>query len=605
MTNNPYSDPLTPVPPTGPPNLPPEEFSALNSPPLMHPSEPTWIENRAADAMSWFRRNSPAKEPSRWLAGVGALLLLVAGIFMTIAKWQSINPAERLGGLVAVHMIVFTFGERLRTKLPDVSRALAHLGAGLFAASGIQAVSTIGRATGYVPIGGRWPLCCLVGGIVASIALEIQRERWSANYMRAEQLLALSLGGAGLAALAHVPIGIVAALLAASAYSLRRSHESVALGLTALATPFLGAIANDHWATGTPSDLGAIGHALGWAAPIAGVIGAGVVWMIARERSARDSKLGVALRICAATGLTANAIIGYAESGLHFGLAGLAWLAWGSLAIAAVVRKTTITSMLTTALLPGTVAVQLWQIDATRSTYALTFTGLCLLGIGAVAATKQSKLVGLSGHAGAGAAALALAYTADDFGHPTDMRILGGALILGAIATGLRGIFESKKDLKLGGAGLLALGLVAEISTIPTSHPFDIWVPIAIVLAAAGEWFLRRNGYLKARYPFATSALITSAYALGGQAALGTDVRTMIALGASIVLVAVGALAALNAVAVVGVATLLGTLAMTVGPRLATMPVWAQFALGGVVLFGLAVVVERRRMKLTASEPAE
>jgi hypothetical protein len=592
MTNNPLADP--PVPPTVPPLT---QFSALDATPPPEPAEPTWFEQRTADALAWFRKNSPAKEPSRWLAGVGALLLLVAGIFMTIAKWETITPPVRLGGLVVVHMIVLGLGERLRRTLPDVGRALAHLGAGLFAATGIQAVSTIGRAVGYDPTGGRWPLCCLIGGIAASIVLEVQRERWSAGFMRAEQLLALGLGGAGLAAIAHVPVGIVAAVLAASAYSLRRSNESVALGLTALATPFLGALANDHWGPGTALDVGAVGHVLAWAAPIAGVIGAGVVWMVARERSARDSKLGVALRICAAAGLLANAFIGYAESGLHFGAAGLAWLVWGGFAAAAVAKKSTTLGTLSAALLPGAAAVQLWELDATRNVYALTFTGLCLAGITAVIASKQSKLAGLMGLAGTGSAALALGVTADSFGRPTDLRIVGGALILAAIASGLRGIIDAKNDLKAWGVGLLALGLVAEISTIPTARPFDIWVPIAIVVTALGEWALRKKGYITARYPFAAASILTSTYVLAGQAAIGTDVRTMMAIGASIVLVAIGALAALNAVAVIGVATLLGTLAMTAGPQLAAMPVWAQFALGGVVLFGLAVVVERRRMK--------
>jgi hypothetical protein len=605
MTSEPHpSLSVPPFPPLDPaldpaldPGPNPPAQTALYREPV--PSEPTWGETVGANAMTWFRNNSPAAEPSRWLAGVGALLLLVAGIFVTIARWKSITPPLRLGGLVLVHSTVLVLGERLRHRLPDVGRALAHLGAGLFAATGIQAVSTLGGAAGYAPIGGRWPLCCLVGGIAASVVLEVQRERWSAGYMRAEQVLAVALGGAGFAALASVPVGVVAAVLAAAAFSFRRSHEATAFGLVALATPVLGTLADDHWGSGTARDLGSVGSALAWAAPTAGIVGAVVVWLIARERSARDSRLGTTLRAFAAGGLVFNLVIGYARSGLQLGIAAFAWLVLGGLVATALALKSDKLSILSAALFPAVTAIQLWQLDATRSSYLGVFVGLCGIGIAAIATTTASavpRVVARLGQALTYSSAFGLTYTADAFDAPTDVRVLGVTLALGGIATGLRGLLESNRNLKVWGAGVIALGVLAEVSTIPTSHPFDIWIPLAIVLSAVGEGLLRKFGTVSGRYAFATPSIITSLYVLSGQAIIGTDNRAMMAIGSAIALVVIGATAARNAVAVVGVITLLGSLTLALGPSLATMPLWAQFASGGVVLFGLAAVIERRRM---------
>ncbi len=570
-------------------------FGPPSAPPLGSPAEPTWFDRGVESAMAWFRRNSPAKEPSRWLAGVGALLLLVAGLSMTIAKWQSISSPMRLGGLVLIHLIVVVLAERLRATLPDVARALVHLGSGLFAATGIQAVSTLGKAVGYEPMGGRWPLCCFVGGIAASIALEVQRRRWAARWMQGELVLAVGLAGVGLSALSHIPVGIIAACCAASAFSLRRNTESIALGATSLACPFIGALIID-WGPGTGRALGLVGETLGWAAPIAGGVAAATLWLAAQARRSTDPTLGRTLRTAATIGFTLNLLVGYSHSDIDLSVSAWAWIVWLSLAAVGMCRKNAMICALTSFGASAPLAIHLESLHAAPQTYALSFAGLSIVALTTLVVARGSAFVSKVGYAGVCGAAVALGLVADSFDPPVDLRIVAMSLIIAGLGTSLRGRFVDRKDIVSIGAGIGALGIVAELLSFPTDHAFDIWLPTAAVAAAAVEWTLRAKDRINARYPFVTSAATLSFYAIVGQLARAGNGRVMIAVFVGLLLLTVGTLRSLNSVAVAGVVTLLGSLGLAVGPQLATMPLWGQCALGGLVLFALAAALEQRRI---------
>ena len=514
--------------------------------------------------MAWFRRNSPAKEPSRWLAGVGALLLLVAGLSMTIAKWQSISSPMRLGGLVAIHLIVLVLAERLRPKLPDVARALVHLGSGLFAATGIQAVSTLGKAVGYEPMGGRWPLCCLVGGIAASITLEVQRRRWASRWMQGEMVLAIGLAGAGLSALSHVPVGIIAAFCAASAFSIRRNTESIALGSTALVCPFIGGLIID-WAPGTSRALGLVGDSLGWAAPIAGGVAAATLWLAAQARRSTDPTLGQTLRTAATIGLASNLLVAYSHSDIDLSVSAWAWIVWLSLAAVGTYRKNAMICALTSFVASAPLAIQLESLDAAPGTYALSFAGLSVMALATLIAARGSAFVSKIGYAGICGAAVALGLVADSFDSPNDLRIVGLSLMIAGLGTSLRGHFVNRKDIGSIGAGIGALGIVAELLSFPTDHAFDIWLPVAAAAAAVVEGALRAKDRINTRYPFVTSATTLSFYAIAGQLVHAGNVRVMIAVFVGLLLLTFGTLRSLNSVAVAGVATLVGSLGLAVG----------------------------------------
>lgn len=588
----------------GPPTAPPlgEPLDPSNGSGFER--EPTWFDKTWAAGTQWFQRNSPAKEPSRWLAGVGALLLLVAGLALTIAKWQAITPSVRLGGLVLLHGFVVMMAERLRTKLPDVARALAHLGAGLFAATGIQAVSTLGRAMGYSPISGRWPLCCLVGGIAASLALELQRRRWNSDWMRAEFVVAVALAGSGLSAVAHVPVAIVAAIAGATAFATRRNSESIAFAMAAMGAPFIGDVVRE-WGAGTSTVLGITGNALGWAAPIAGGIAAATLWLAAGELRKGDRSRGATLRAIAPVGLALNVLVGFANSDIRLGATAWTWIAWGVILAIGLYFKNTAIGALSGAGVAIPIAVQLGDAHATRATFATVFACLTVIGIGVLIVGRRSPVVGTVSLAGACGSALALGFVADSFDAPVDLRILGLSMMLAGVALGLRGLFAARRNFELLGAGIAGIGLVAELLSFPTDHAFDIWLPLGVLLSAAAEWFLRSKGHVATRFAFATSATIASFYAVVGQLTLNTGGRTVLGVTIALVLLSTGALRKLNAVAIIGVTTLIALLGLAVGPRLATMPLWGQCALGGLVLFGLAAVLEKRRMTMRPSADTE
>ena len=75
---------------------------------------------------SWTRY-SPAQQPAAWLAGSGALLVMVATLSATAARWDHIPVPARLAGLLVLHIVVITVAERSRQSLPSVSRVMAYL----------------------------------------------------------------------------------------------------------------------------------------------------------------------------------------------------------------------------------------------------------------------------------------------------------------------------------------------------------------------------------------------------------------------------------------------------------------------------------------------
>ena len=563
-------------------------------------SQPLWFEEVFDRSLCWLRVNSPANEPSRWLAGVGALLLLLAGVFMTIANWKQISPPVRLGGIVAVNVAVIALGERFRKRLPDVGRALDHLGAGLLAATGIQAVSTIGRVAGYAPVAGRWALCCAVGGTVAAAALEIQHRRLKAALMRSEQVVAVVLAGIGVAALTGVPVGVTGALLAATAFAIRRPNFAATLSIVSLATPFIGA-GFDSWGFGTAQRLGATTQGttvLGWAAPLTAVIAGAVLALVGLERRRSDRATGRAMLTIGAIGGAVNLILGASE----FGLPGHVWLwaFWGAIAALAIGTKNRVAVGLAAAALPAATAIQMALLDADHLHYFWAMT--CFLGaavsVTAIAAARFPRgrvdLLFTAGQALAAAAALGMVPAADVFDQPAADRLRILAMLLVGAVVAIAGYFESSKPRLLVGATLVAFAVLGELGTIPTAHLFDTLPLLAIALGAAEAYF-RSKGTIATRYAYLASSSVFASYLVAGQINQPSSARAAIALAGSCVLIAVGTLRKENTVALVGAGTLATTLVLQVGPTLATFPVWAQLALGGLVLFGLAVLTERHR----------
>jgi hypothetical protein len=237
----------------------------------------------------------PTDHPAAWLAGVGGVLVLVAGVTSSAARWDDLPVPARLAGLLLVHALVFILAERRRVTLPSVARVLAHLAAALAVPSAVSAVATMH---------GSWRSCTLVGGIVGIVALESQSRRWRAGVMRAAQPIAAGVAAAGAAAITHSPVGILLSALSICALSIGWERRATSLAALGAAAPIVGALAQWKIGPGTLTEIGTRGEILSWGAPVAGVLAAATLAVVA----ARRRSLWTA--VAAAVALVGNVAIG-------------------------------------------------------------------------------------------------------------------------------------------------------------------------------------------------------------------------------------------------------------------------------------------------------
>ncbi len=129
----------------------------------------------------------------------------------------------------------------------------------------------------------------------------------------------------------------------------------------------------------------------------------------------------------------------------------------------------------------------------------------------------------------------------------------------------------SGTDLALSAAVCMLLGVgVGVRRTLPVSS----WLAYGPGLAMAMTWLL------------------------SSQLEPGSDWATLGALAVGVTAVGVGGVHRLAAPLVIGTATLIGTIAVSAGPRLSTAPTWTWIAGGGVTLLVVAAIVERSERPL-------
>ena len=225
-------------------------------------SPPTWT------------RYSPAQQPAAWLAGSGALLVMVATLSATAARWDHIPVPARLAGLLVLHAVVIIVAERSRQSLPSVSRVMAYLAGAMALPSVVSAVATAH---------GSWRTAILAGGAAGVMTLEWQARRWQAPWMKALSVACAAVAAAGAAAISGMPVGVVIAALAMVALGTGWERRAAALAGLAAATPVLGGLALLKMGPGTISEIGARGRVLVWAAPLAGAFAASVLAVLAHR----------------------------------------------------------------------------------------------------------------------------------------------------------------------------------------------------------------------------------------------------------------------------------------------------------------------------------
>jgi hypothetical protein len=212
-----------------------------------------------------------------WLSAFGAALMLVAAIALT-PDWKTLSVVTRLLIIGLTNLAVIFVAEKSRAKMPIVGRALSHLAPVLLAPSAILAAASGGT---------HWRASIAVGGLAGLIACEFQHRRLKLVLLPFASVAAAILAGAGVAALTNTPMGIIIALLAVVAVVLRREMQAALLAVAAGLVPLVGYLGNIGIGPGTLIDLGARGDVLAWAAPLAGVIAALVLFRRAERSGSR------------------------------------------------------------------------------------------------------------------------------------------------------------------------------------------------------------------------------------------------------------------------------------------------------------------------------
>lgn len=244
---------------------PPTPTAGRTRPPAAPPARGAW--RRASDRLA-------ATPVSAIIAASGSLLLLIAAVVVVASRWRSIPDEARVAGLVASLIAVYGIAETARVRLPSTAGWMAALAATLTAPATIAACAAARQ---------EWPVCVIVGGAAALIAIEVQSRRWHLTPLLAMEVLAVGLISAGIAAIGPIPAPLAGALAAAVALSLGATGRATALALCAGGAPLLVVLADLGVGPGTLARVDAHGTALAWSAPMTGAI-AGTVLAIVAQR---------------------------------------------------------------------------------------------------------------------------------------------------------------------------------------------------------------------------------------------------------------------------------------------------------------------------------
>ena len=250
-----------------------------------------------------------------WVAAVGVALVLTAAAVLVVPAWNHIGSGVKLAGLVALNGLVAAAAAWARRSFPVVARSLAHLAATLVVPSGVAVMATAHQ---------HWPAAIAVGGACGVVACVLQSRRWSASWLLPAAELAGALSLAGIATGTMVPLGVALVAAAAALLVAGWNRGAARLAILAAAVPTLSALGALGVGPGTAVRLGARGDVLIWAGPVAGLIAAAVLVVVAR----RQRTMGLVPPAASAllSGLVAGLAQGHAPFSLWAGLPAFAVL---------------------------------------------------------------------------------------------------------------------------------------------------------------------------------------------------------------------------------------------------------------------------------------
>jgi hypothetical protein len=253
------------------------------------------IATVATNSLAPKPRPSGGAPIAAWLATIGAALVLVAAVAATPGGWAGLAPAIKLAVLAAANIVVLSLTERLRKVVPVTANVLGHLGPCLAVPTGILAAASLNQS---------WPVAILAGGLLGAVATDLQRRRLTLPLLRIGSTIALLVAVGGIAALTHVPAGVIAAALSVVLLLARRPLEAIGTAIVSLAAPVGALVGQAGAGPGTMAVLGLRGHALTWAAPTAGGIAGAVALFLAHKRKS------IPLALAAVSGMAVNTLVG-------------------------------------------------------------------------------------------------------------------------------------------------------------------------------------------------------------------------------------------------------------------------------------------------------
>ncbi|MCP3937126.1 MAG: hypothetical protein GY708_17360 [Actinomycetia bacterium] len=142
---------------------------------------------------------------TRWLAGIGVVMLTLAAVDLVSARWPALGPGARVAVLLSASALVAAVSTLVRRAIPETARALDVLLATLIPAD-FAAVAVVA--------GSRWPVALLSAGPAAVMSAGVLRRR---HPSWVDQLIAVGGGvmaACGLAAAVDRPTPVLLALLA-------------------------------------------------------------------------------------------------------------------------------------------------------------------------------------------------------------------------------------------------------------------------------------------------------------------------------------------------------------------------------------------------------
>jgi hypothetical protein len=202
-------------------------------------------------------------------------------------------------------VLITALAEQIRRAAPTTAAVIGHLVPAVAITVGIAA-----GATATQP----WPVCVVIGGLLGVAATEVQKRRWASPRMAIIGATGLILAACGIAAQTAIPASLLVAAAGLVLLLCRRTIEATTVSIAVGASPLLATLTTVKFGEGTMARIGTAGPAVAWSAPLAGLLAALVLGVVAhRERSMPWA--GAALA-SAALNIIAGLAVGHAPASL-------------------------------------------------------------------------------------------------------------------------------------------------------------------------------------------------------------------------------------------------------------------------------------------------